>query len=183
MVVLLRQGTDSIMWFAASLFYGCIRKRLIDFKSPVHLGMVDPFVSKLLHILQRTKVDRILTTCLRICSVLFTVPLPALKATAKGFARSVLALVHGNTVARASAGRSELSECAIRAVTSLLRACQYVKVRFPCVRLCHGCVCDRERRRMRAVGQTLVWGPHLLLVKHCGPPLAVALPAVDDTPP
>jgi hypothetical protein len=122
------QGTDSIMWFAASLFHGCLRKRLIDCKSDLHLRMIDPFVSQLLNILQRTKVDRILTTCLRISSILFTFPLPSLKHTAKGFARSVLSLVHGNTAARVSAGRSELSECALRAVTSLLRSCQHVKV-------------------------------------------------------
>jgi hypothetical protein len=127
------QGTDCIMWFSASLLLGSLRKRHIDGKTQAHLQMLDPFVPQLLTILQRTKVDRILTVCLRVMTILFNYPLPALAGTAKHFARCVLGHVHGNTVARASAGRSELSECALKATTSLLRGCQHVKVcAFPC---------------------------------------------------
>ncbi len=60
--------------------------------------------------------------------VLFPLPFPSLSRTAKGFAAAVLGFVHGNTSARTSIGRTELADCALRAFTSMLRNCKFVKV-------------------------------------------------------
>ncbi len=52
-----RQGSDSIMWFSASLLQGCLRKKIVDNKNVTHMQMIDPFVPQLLAVLQRTKVS------------------------------------------------------------------------------------------------------------------------------
>lgn len=121
-------GSESLMWMSVALLHGAMKKRIVSTTAPRHLSMLDPFIPHLLATIQRTKIDRILVVVLRILPSLFPLPFQALNRTAKDFSKCVLTLVHNNTRVRATEGRSELADCALRAFTSMLRHCKLVQV-------------------------------------------------------
>lgn len=124
-------GSELLLWMSVSLLHSAVKKRLVVTSSPRHVSMLDPFLPLMLTTLQRSKSDRVLVVILRVLVVLVPLPLPSMSKCAKDIARTVMALIHTSTRVRASAGRSELSDCALKTFTALLRHCKFVKVCVP----------------------------------------------------